>query len=219
MGGPRRAGPARADPSSIVWVYHSHTPNVVAEIQAGLSGVLVIVRKGQARYDADGRPHPKDVDGELVTLWAVFDENRSVYYQDNIDDKCGGSQTCLLSEDESEESKLMHSINGLLWTDGGPSEPMYRVDKGDTIRVYIGALRERGGPGTRRTWTGVEPWSTRVGEPERDVPGSASREPLKGYMNMTGWTNPGKIELSHWSTLKDPIWNTIIGQQSIKFNP
>ena len=46
---PRSAGPGPNDPSSVVWVYHSHTSKVTAEIQAGLSGVIVVTRKGRAR--------------------------------------------------------------------------------------------------------------------------------------------------------------------------
>ncbi len=137
---PRRAGPARADLSSVVWVYHSHTANVIGEIQAGLSGVLVIVRKGKARYDSRGRPYPRDVDREFVNLYAVFDENRSIFLDDNraahsCDDTCG------LEEGHFEESNLMHGINGLLWDkrDAGGA-PLYEVEKGDKVRMYIGAL-------------------------------------------------------------------------------
>ena len=116
---PRRSGPGPGDPSSIVWVYHSHTPSVIGEIQAGLSGVIVITAKGKARYDADGRPHPKDVDRELVNLWAVFDENRSLYADLNFE-PCGETFCGIYSggdiheaEEAFEESNLMHSINGL----------------------------------------------------------------------------------------------------------
>ncbi|MBW2271444.1 MAG: multicopper oxidase domain-containing protein [Deltaproteobacteria bacterium] len=137
---PERAGPGPNDPSSVVWVYHSHTPNVVAEIQAGLSGVLVITKEGMAKTGADGRPHPKDVDREIVTLWAVFDENRSMYIDYNARKYCG-HPTCGLSEEDFEESNLMHSINGLLWTDDDDEgEPMYRVNQGEKVRLYIGAL-------------------------------------------------------------------------------
>ncbi len=137
---PKRAGPGPNDPSSIVWVYHSHTPHVIAEIQSGLSGVIVITAKGKARYDSDGRPRPKDVDREFVTLWAVFDENRSLYTDINFD-ACGGAP-CGLSEEDFEESNLMHSINGFLWTDQDEDEEedLYSVRKGDQVRLYMGAL-------------------------------------------------------------------------------
>ncbi len=129
---PRSAGPGPNDPSSVVWVYHSHTSAVIGEIQAGLSGVLVITGKGKARADGS----PRDVDKEFVSLYAVFDENRSIF--DNSD-KCVAP--CGLSDDEFHESNLMHGINGLLWTDEDSNgDPLYQMNAGDRVRWYIGAL-------------------------------------------------------------------------------
>jgi len=129
---PSSAGPGPSDPSSVVWVYHSHTSKVTAEIQAGLSGVIVVTKKGSA--NADGSP--KDVDKEFVSLYAVFDENRSIY--DNAD-KC--ASPCGLSDDDFHESNLMHGINGLLWTDEDSNgDPLYKMNSGDKVRWYIGSL-------------------------------------------------------------------------------
>ncbi|HCO61492.1 MAG TPA: copper oxidase, partial [Porticoccaceae bacterium] len=42
------SGPGPADPSSIVWVYHSHV-KPVEEVYAGLIGSIVVTAKGMAR--------------------------------------------------------------------------------------------------------------------------------------------------------------------------
>ena len=82
------AGPGPQDPSSIVWVYHSHV-NPVQEIYDGLIGSIVITRKGMARSKND--PRPKDVDAAFTALFFVFDE------------------------ENGEEGGLMHGINGYIF--------------------------------------------------------------------------------------------------------
>ncbi len=76
---PERAGPGPNDPSSIVWLYHSHT-NELKDVESGLIGAMIITRRGMA--DADGKP--KDVDREFVCLYLLFDENVSWYLDHNI---------------------------------------------------------------------------------------------------------------------------------------
>lgn len=77
------SGPGPADPSSIVWWYHSHV-NEPADTNAGLLGPIIITKQGSARADAT----PIDVDSEFVTAFMIFDE------------------------DKGKERGLMHSING-----------------------------------------------------------------------------------------------------------
>ena len=43
-----RAGPGPSDPSSLLWMYHSHF-NEVADTNAGLSGPIIISRKARPR--------------------------------------------------------------------------------------------------------------------------------------------------------------------------
>lgn len=82
------AGPGPLDPSSVVWLYHSH---VMAhdEMNLGLIGTLVITRKGMARSKSNLMP--KDVDQEFTALFMIFDEEKG------------------------EESGLKHTINGTLF--------------------------------------------------------------------------------------------------------
>lgn len=82
------AGPGPNDPSSVVWLYHSH---VMAEEETnlGLIGTIVITRKGMARSASD--PAPTDVDQEFTSLFMIF------------------------NEENDEESGLKHTINGRLF--------------------------------------------------------------------------------------------------------
>jgi FtsP/CotA-like multicopper oxidase with cupredoxin domain len=76
---PERAGPGANDPSSVVWLYHSHNYEP-RDTDAGLIGAIVITKKGMARADGS----PKDVDREFVTAYFIIDENNSWYLTENI---------------------------------------------------------------------------------------------------------------------------------------
>ena len=82
------AGPGPKDPSSIVWLYHSH---VMAEEETnlGLIGTIIITRKGKERTSDD--PTPKDVNQEFIALYTIFDE------------------------ENGEEPGLKHTINGRIF--------------------------------------------------------------------------------------------------------
>lgn len=82
------SGPGPLDPSSIVWVYHSHV-KAVEEVYAGLIGTIVVTQKGMAISVQD--PRPKDVDQSITTLFMVFDE------------------------EDGEEGGLMHAMNGYIF--------------------------------------------------------------------------------------------------------
>ncbi len=76
---PERAGPGPNDPSSIVWLYHSHV-NERKDVNSGLIGAIIVTRKGMARPDGT----PKDVDREFVQLYIAFDENQSWFIDENV---------------------------------------------------------------------------------------------------------------------------------------
>lgn len=83
-----RAGPGPADPSSVVWAYHSHV-KAVEEVYAGLIGTIVVTAKGMARSPEN--PNPKDVDVNFTTLYMIFDE------------------------EDGAEGGLMHAMNGYIF--------------------------------------------------------------------------------------------------------
>jgi len=82
------AGPGPADPSSIVWLYHSHVMGE-EEMNLGLIGTLVITRKGMARSASN--PMPRDVDQEFTALFMIF------------------------NEEDGKESGMKHTINGRIF--------------------------------------------------------------------------------------------------------
>lgn len=145
---PERAGPGPNDPSSIVWLYHSHTSEL-KDVESGLVGAMIITRRGMA--DADGKP--KDVDREFVCLFLLFDENASWYLDHNIqtftsepkgvnklefapvDDK--GNFSGLGSGFTIANAKF--AINGYIYGTG----PMMTMKKGERVRWYLVALGEQ----------------------------------------------------------------------------
>jgi FtsP/CotA-like multicopper oxidase with cupredoxin domain len=126
---PRRAGPGPNDPSSIAWIYHSHTDEP-ADTNAGLIGPIIITAKGGARADAT----PKDVDREFVSLFSVFDENASPYL--DVNQAACSSGPCDPEDEGFQESNLMHGINGLLWGNNRG----YTMRVGERVRWYIIAM-------------------------------------------------------------------------------
>jgi len=145
---PERAGPGPNDPSSIVWLYHSHT-NELKDVESGLIGAMIITRRGMA--DAAGKP--KDVDREFVCLYLLFDENVSWYIDHNIetfttDPKGVKKLEFAPMDNEGNFSGLgsgftvanaKFAINGHIYGTG----PMMTMKKGERVRWYLVALGEQ----------------------------------------------------------------------------
>ena len=127
---PERAGPGPNDPSSVLWMYHSHTDEVV-DTNSGLIGPIIVTRAGMARPDGS----PKDVDREFVTMFSVIDENQSAYLGDNIQTYAGKPSSVKPDSDEFIESNLMHSINGYVY--GNMPLSAMTMKKGEHVRWYI----------------------------------------------------------------------------------
>jgi manganese oxidase len=125
---PERAGPGPGDPSSVLWMYHSHV-NEPRDANSGLVGPIIVTRAGEAR--ADGTP--KDVDREFVTMFVIVDENDSWYIDRNIQTYAGRPATVNPDDDDFIESNLMHSINGFVF--GNMPLPTMRV--GEHVRWYL----------------------------------------------------------------------------------
>jgi manganese oxidase len=126
---PPRAGPGPNDASSVLWMYHSHTDEVM-DTNAGLIGPIIIGGAGLIR--ADGTP--KDVDREFVTMFTVLDENASHYLESNIQAYTGKPST-VKQDDAFVESNLMHSINGFVYGNLPLSALTMRV--GENVRWYL----------------------------------------------------------------------------------
>lgn len=107
---PERAGPGPHDPSSVVWTYHSHI-NEVSDTYAGLVGPMIITRHGEANPDGT----PKGVDREFVTMFSIFDENSSPYFDYNIKTFAQDPSSIDQNDPDFQESNLKASINGYMF--------------------------------------------------------------------------------------------------------
>ena len=128
---PERSGPGPNDPSSVLWMYHSHVDES-GDTNAGLVGPIIVTAKGKARRDGS----PKDVDRQFVTLFTVFDENRSPYLDPNIQTFTGDPASVDPEDEEFQESNLMHGINGYVFG----NLPGLRMRFGERVRWYPFAL-------------------------------------------------------------------------------
>ena len=144
---PERAGPGPNDPSSIVWLYHSHAYEM-KDVHSGLVGAIIISRRGTS--DASGKP--KDVDREFVCLFMLFDENQSWYLDYNIQtytsDPKGVNKGEFVPVDADGNlapagtgfsvANGKFAINGYIYGTG----PVMTMKKGERVRWYLVGLGE-----------------------------------------------------------------------------
>jgi FtsP/CotA-like multicopper oxidase with cupredoxin domain len=127
---PERAGPGPMDPSSIMWMYHSHVDEV-RDTSSGLHGPIVVTRRGMTRPDGS----PSDVDRELVALFQVTNENDSWYAEESFKQFAAGEQPGEEDPDFEgfQESNLMHGINGYVFG----NLPGLDMTAGQRVRWYL----------------------------------------------------------------------------------
>ena len=141
-----RSGPGPNDPSSVFWLYHSHSDEL-RDVASGLFGVIVVTRRGMAL--ADGRP--KDVDREFVSMYIAINENESWYLDDNIRDHTtnpkdvnrfeskpitSGGMAGTVAGTGFLETNVKWSINGYIYG----NMPMMTMKTGDRVRWYVATL-------------------------------------------------------------------------------
>ncbi|HEY6485173.1 MAG TPA: multicopper oxidase domain-containing protein [Candidatus Cybelea sp.] len=139
---PERAGPGPNDPSSVVWLYHSHV-NEQKDVDSGLVGAIVVTARGMANPDGT----PKDVDREVVAVYHIVNENQSWYFMDNV-----ATYTPKLKKPQRAESipldsngaftlngsgfvdgNFKFSINGYIYANG----PKITMKQGERVRWYV----------------------------------------------------------------------------------
>jgi FtsP/CotA-like multicopper oxidase with cupredoxin domain len=125
---PERAGPAAGDPSSVLWLYHSHVDEG-RDINAGLIGPLIVTRRNAARPDGS----PADVDREFVTQFGIYDEHQSWYWDENVRRIYGDTAKYAGAGEAAREFHHFFTINGFLDGNG----PMMRMRKGEHVRWYL----------------------------------------------------------------------------------
>jgi hephaestin len=129
---PDRAGPGPMDPSSVMWMYHSHTDEI-GDTYDGLMGPVIVTKRGSARPDGT----PADVDRELVAVYQVTNENNSP----DLDKNMAALSSPPAKDDEAfQESNLMHSINGYVFGNqplGNTPGEGVTVKAGQRVRWYL----------------------------------------------------------------------------------
>ncbi|HSJ65198.1 MAG TPA: multicopper oxidase domain-containing protein [Gemmatimonadaceae bacterium] len=125
---PERAGPGPHDPTSIMWMYHSHVDEG-KDINAGLMGPMIITARGGSK--ADGTP--KDVDREFVVLFTDGEESDSWYIDENLEANAGVPPDSARSMPGFNLSNIMPNMNG--WVYG--NMPMLTVTQGERVRWYV----------------------------------------------------------------------------------
>lgn len=132
------AGPAAGEPSSKVWLYHSHVM-ADADINMGLVGAIIITDRAHARADAT----PNDVDREFVTLFLIFNENGELMM--DMDDDADPAilrrreafnKLAPMAQQEALEGGLKHTINGYFFG----NLPGLEMTEGERVRWYLLAL-------------------------------------------------------------------------------
>ena len=127
---PERSGPGPKDPSSIIWLYHSHVDEV-ADTNTGLIGPIIISRKGTLQKNGK----LKGIDREFVVLFSVLDENKSLLRDKNIASFAPAAKN-KLEDSGFIESNLKHSMNGFIYS----NLPNLKMKKGEKVRWYQIAL-------------------------------------------------------------------------------
>jgi FtsP/CotA-like multicopper oxidase with cupredoxin domain len=138
---PERAGPAAGDPSSVLWMYHSHT-NEVRDVNAGLLGPMIVSARGTTKPDGT----PEEVDREFIVAFDEIFENESWYLEENIQthtsdpdgqkiitDPFGGPLIVSGDPGVLGDYNLMNSMNGFVFG----NLPGLTMKVGDRVRWYL----------------------------------------------------------------------------------
>ncbi|KAI1242284.1 hypothetical protein IHE44_0005803, partial [Lamprotornis superbus] len=99
--------PTAQDAQCITRLYHSAV-NIERDIASGLIGPLLIC-KSEALTQKGVQ---KKADEEQQAVFAVFDENKSWYLEDNIKEYCSNPATVKRDDPKFYNSNIMHTING-----------------------------------------------------------------------------------------------------------
>ncbi|HEX4012802.1 MAG TPA: multicopper oxidase domain-containing protein [Candidatus Cybelea sp.] len=139
---PERAGPGPNDPSSIVWLYHSHVDEQ-KDVDSGLVGAIVVTARGMANPDGT----PKDVDREVVTVYHIVNENQSWYFMDNVSEYTPKLKKAERSESIPLDANGAFTLNGSGFVDGNfkasingyiyGNGPKITMKQGQRVRWYV----------------------------------------------------------------------------------
>lgn len=152
---PERAGPGPKDPSSLMWMYHSHTDES-KDVYTGLLGAIIVSRADNTTasnstttsttsgyVDVGESAMPTDVDREVVLMFMVVNEAASLFEKDNLEKymdpslwNTSDALTALEANAEYAEASLKHAINGRMYCNMGNLSFV----AGERIRFHVMAL-------------------------------------------------------------------------------
>jgi len=124
---PERSGPGPNDPTSILWMYHSHTDEV-GDVNTGLIGPIVVTRRGMAREDGS----PNDVNREVFAGFLEMEEDQSAFLPVNIKAFKKVKQPKVRPPDYL-ASMQFFTVNGFLY---GNMPPIV-MRQGERVRWYV----------------------------------------------------------------------------------
>ncbi|KAM5165124.1 ceruloplasmin-like [Mantella aurantiaca] len=104
---PAHVAPTSEDLNCIAWLYYSSV-DPVKDTSSGLVGSLLVCKKLTGT-----KQNGKDYD--YVLMPTVFDENKSWYLQDNINQFTSNPESVNVEDPDFIESNTMHSINGYMY--------------------------------------------------------------------------------------------------------
>ncbi|XP_070606072.1 coagulation factor V isoform X2 [Erythrolamprus reginae] len=99
--------PTAKDSQCITKLYHSAV-DMTRDIASGLIGPLLVCK----RKALDSKGVQKKADVEQHAVFAVFDENKSWYLEDNIKKYCSNSSTVKKDDPKFYKSNIMYTLNG-----------------------------------------------------------------------------------------------------------
>src|SRR5436190_13815882 len=138
-----RTAPRTNEPSSKLWLYHSHA-NESRDVASGLIGVILVSAKGTVKSDGT----PKDVDREFVAVFYTANENQSWYLNENIGKHIADPKNLKTSGSPFPEiqngranvsfsaSNLRETINGYIFGNA----PGFTMKHGERVRWYTAGM-------------------------------------------------------------------------------
>ena len=127
---PERTGPGPMDPSSVMWMYHSHVDEV-KDPNTGLMGAMIVTARGKAKPDGS----PKDVDRELVMMFAQIHEEDNWYFLKNVNMSDNPTPPPPGLSQNFYPYFVTFSING--FSHGTMPLDAVTVRKGERVRWYV----------------------------------------------------------------------------------
>ncbi len=125
---PERSGPGPMDPSSVLWMYHSHTDEL-RDVNTGLIGPIVVTRRGAAKEDGS----PSDVDREVYSLFTQMDESQSRLLVENLADKLVNPRGIKAAAPKFNDANAFYSLDGFVYG----NMPLIDVRIGERTRWYV----------------------------------------------------------------------------------